>query len=47
MSNWVESGVVKTKEHLTDGLQNAPQAFFDMLSGDNFGKTVVKVADVQ
>lgn len=47
MSDWVESGVVKTKEHITDGLQNAPQAFFDMLSGDNFGKTVVKVADVQ
>ena len=47
MGEWVESGKVKTKEHIVDGLAQAPQAFFDMLEGKNFGKTVVKVADVQ
>ena len=47
MSKWLESGDVKTKEHQVDGLAQAPQAFFDMLDGKNFGKTVVKVADVK
>ena len=46
MSKWVESGDVKTKEYIADGLGNAPDAFVRMLNGDNFGKTVVKVADV-
>ena len=47
MSGWLDSGKVKTKEHIVEGLDKAPQAFFDMLDGKNFGKTVVKVADVQ
>ena len=47
MSGWLDSGKVKTKEHIFEGLEQAPQAFFDMLDGKNFGKTVVKVADVQ
>lgn len=47
MSGWLDSGKVKTKEHIVEGLEQAPQAFFDMLDGKNFGKTVVKVADVQ
>jgi hypothetical protein len=47
MSDWVESGKVKTKEYQADGLTQAPQAFFDMLEGKNFGKTFVKVADVK
>ena len=47
MGKWVESGSVKTKEHITDGLNNAPDAFVKMLNGENFGKTVIKVADVQ
>lgn len=46
MGDWVESGKVKTKEHIVEGLAQAPQAFFDMLDGKNFGKTIVKVADV-
>ncbi|OXL18527.1 NADP-dependent oxidoreductase [Psychrobacter sp. DAB_AL32B] len=47
MGDWIDSGKVKTKEHIVDGLAQAPQAFFDMLDGKNFGKTVVKVADVK
>lgn len=45
MGKWVTEGKVKTKEHMVDGLANAPQGFVDMLEGNNFGKTVVKVAD--
>lgn len=46
MSKWVESGDVKTKEYVAEGLDNVPDAFVRMLNGDNFGKTVVKIADV-
>ena len=46
MSEMVASGKVKTKEYIADGLDQAPDAFVGMLNGDNFGKTVVKVADV-
>ena len=47
MSKWVESGDVKTKAYIAEGLDDAPNAFVRMLNGDNFGKTVVKVSDVQ
>jgi hypothetical protein len=47
MSKWVESGDIKTKEYIADGLDNAPDAFVGMLNGDNFGKTVIKVSDVK
>lgn len=46
LSKWVKSGDVKTKEYIAEGLDHAPDAFVRMLNGDNFGKTVVKVADV-
>jgi len=44
MEPWVERGEIRYREHMIDGLQNAPAAFFDMLEGKNFGKTVVRVA---
>ena len=47
MGAWVASGEIKTKEHIVEGLNNAPEAFIGMLEGDNFGKTVVKVAEIQ
>lgn len=47
MGAWVAEGKVKTKEHIVDGLANAPQGFIDMLEGNNFGKTVVKIAEPQ
>ena len=46
MGEMLASGEVKTKEHMVDGLDQAPDAFVGMLNGDNFGKTVIKVADV-
>ena len=33
------------REHVTDGLENAPKAFIGMLNGENRGKALVKVAD--
>jgi len=45
MSQWLSSGQIKYREHLVDGLENAPKAFIGMLDGRNFGKLVVRVND--
>jgi NADPH-dependent curcumin reductase CurA len=39
----VESGRVKGRETIVNGLENAPQAFLDMLRGGNLGKMIVKI----
>ena len=43
MRSWLEAGSIQYKEHVVDGLENAPSAFNDLLSGNNFGKMVIKV----
>ena len=45
MAGYIRSGQVKYKEDLRLGLECAPQAFYDMLTGDNFGKTLLAVGD--
>ncbi len=44
MGRWVAAGQVIYREDLRHGLENAPQAFADMLRGANFGKTLVQIA---
>ena len=44
LSNWIKEGKIKYRETITEGLENAPQALRDVLTGKNFGKQVVKVA---
>jgi NADPH-dependent curcumin reductase CurA len=39
----VESGLVKGRETIVNRLENAPQAFLDMLRGGNLGKMIVKI----
>ena len=43
MTGWLKDGSVSYKEHVVEGLENAPEAFNQLLSGGNFGKMVVKV----
>ncbi|MEH1998466.1 MAG: NADP-dependent oxidoreductase [Nostoc sp.] len=45
VSGWLQSGQLKYKEDVVDGLENAPGAFIGLLRGDNFGKLIVKVND--
>ncbi|MEH2415466.1 NADP-dependent oxidoreductase [Nostoc sp.] len=45
VSEWLQSGQIKYKEDVVDGLENAPSAFIGLLRGDNFGKLIVKVND--
>ncbi|MCR9256445.1 MAG: NADP-dependent oxidoreductase [Alphaproteobacteria bacterium] len=45
IARWLKSGDLVYKEDVVDGLENAPEAFLGLLTGKNFGKLVVKVAD--
>jgi NADPH-dependent curcumin reductase CurA len=44
MRPWVEAGLVKSREDIVQGLENAPAAFIGLLQGKNFGKLVIQVA---
>lgn len=43
MNDWLDDGLVVYKEQLVDGLENAPKALNDVLTGKSFGKVVVKL----
>jgi NADPH-dependent curcumin reductase CurA len=45
MAGWIAQGKVTLREQFADGLEQAPQAFIDLLSGRNFGKVVVRVGE--
>ncbi|USD43632.1 NADP-dependent oxidoreductase [Vibrio sp. SCSIO 43135] len=42
MTQWLSEGKIHYREHLVDGLENAPEAFIGLLEGKNFGKLVVQ-----
>jgi NADPH2:quinone reductase len=44
LGRWVASGDLKHRETVVDGLENAPDAFLGLFSGDNIGKQVVKIS---
>lgn len=43
LAKWVQEGKIKYKETVTEGFENTPQAFIEMLRGKNYGKAIVKV----
>lgn len=43
MGAWIESGQIKYREEIIDGLENALEAFIGLLNGENFGKRVIRV----
>ncbi|HJP52611.1 MAG: NADP-dependent oxidoreductase [Pseudomonadales bacterium] len=45
MSGWIQDGLVKYKEDLWQGIEQAHDAFSAMLMGGNFGKTIVQVGE--
>jgi NADPH:quinone reductase len=45
LGRWVAEGEIRWREHVTEGLENAPRAFIGMLRGENRGKALVKVAE--
>lgn len=45
MGGWIESGKIKYREEVIDGLESAPEAFIGLLKGENFGKRVIRVGN--
>jgi NADPH-dependent curcumin reductase CurA len=45
LGQWIKDGKLKYRETVEEGIENAPQAFRMLFTGDNFGKLLVKVAD--
>jgi NADPH-dependent curcumin reductase CurA len=45
LATWVTSGDLMHRETIVEGLENAPDAFLGLFSGDNIGKQVVAVAE--
>lgn len=43
MAGWLAGGTVRYDETIVDGLENAPQAFIDLLDGANTGKMLVRL----
>lgn len=46
LTQWLADGSFQAKLHVTDGIDNAPEGFVGMLEGKNFGKAVLKLADL-
>ena len=38
---------IKYREQIVEGIENTPKAFIGLLTGDNTGKMLVKVAEPQ
>jgi hypothetical protein len=47
VAKWLKDGSFKAKMSVTDGIDNAPEGFVGMLQGKNFGKAVLKIADLK
>ena len=46
MGKWIAGNQVKLREDVVDGLEQATTAFIGLLQGRNFGKLMVRVADL-
>ena len=44
LHTWVLEEKLRYRERITDGIENAPQAFMEMLAGANIGKQLVRVS---
>ncbi|MCM2338388.1 MAG: NADP-dependent oxidoreductase [Lysobacter sp.] len=44
VGRWIREGRFTFREDVTDGLEHAPEAFCRLMRGENFGKSLVRVA---
>jgi len=47
VAKWLHEGSIKAKFSVTEGVENGPEGFVGLLQGKNFGKAVLKIADVE
>ncbi|MDF9410475.1 NADP-dependent oxidoreductase [Brevibacillus laterosporus] len=45
MAQWIKEGKIKYSENIVEGLENVPEAFLGLFTGENTGKQLVKVSD--
>ncbi len=45
LATWVGAGEIEYRETVTEGLENAPDAFLGLFEGENIGKQLVKVGE--
>jgi hypothetical protein len=45
IGRWMRGGDFRYREDVTNGLEHAPEAFCRLMRGENFGKTLVRVAE--
>jgi NADPH-dependent curcumin reductase CurA len=45
MADWIKNKQLVVREHIVEGLENAPRAFGGLFRGENFGRCLVHVAD--
>lgn len=45
LTRWVQSGEVKYREDIVEGIENAPAAFAGLMEGRNFGKQLVRIGE--
>ena len=41
---WLRAGKLRNREHLVEGIENAPRAFIEMLEGRHLGKYLVRLS---
>ena len=46
MQKWMKDEEIKVKMTVTEGIENAAEGLVGMLQGKNFGKAVLKIADI-
>jgi NADPH-dependent curcumin reductase CurA len=45
LARWSAEGKVRDRVDVVDGLENAPEAFRRLFTGDNLGKQLVHIAE--
>ncbi|KAL8654761.1 MAG: hypothetical protein Q9226_003309 [Calogaya cf. arnoldii] len=46
VSQWIHDGTFKAQQSITDGIDNAAEGFLGMLKGENFGKAVLTIREL-
>ncbi|KAI8983930.1 hypothetical protein BDF20DRAFT_355070 [Mycotypha africana] len=46
VTEWIKNGKISYRESVAEGIESVPQALVDVLHGKNFGKQVVKIAEL-
>lgn len=46
LTSWVAAGQTTYKEDIQEGFENAPKTFLRLFEGKNFGKQLLKIAEL-